>query len=121
MSLLAELAGEPQMPQWRHWMVGVEPIGRITLPVGARHVLGTEVFVQAISRERMLVLRRGGVGANLPIDRRGRLVLPTWFRGVTRSSGSVLVAARSAAIPTVVLAGTDLLEDLVSHVAAAAR
>ena len=114
MSLLAELAGEPQMPQWRHWIVGVEPIGRITLPVGARHVLGTEVFVQAISRERMLVLRRGGVGANLPIDRRGRLVLPTWFRGVTRSSGS-------AAIPTVVLAGTDLLEDLVSHVAAAAR
>ena len=50
MSLLAELAGEPQMPQWRHWIVGVEPIGRITLPVGARHVLGTEVFVQAISR-----------------------------------------------------------------------
>jgi DNA-binding transcriptional regulator/RsmH inhibitor MraZ len=79
------------------------------------------VLVQAVSRERILVLRAGGAGTNLPIDRRGRLVLPAWFRGVTRSSGSVLVSARSAAIPTVVLAGTGLLEDLVSHVAAKAQ
>jgi DNA-binding transcriptional regulator/RsmH inhibitor MraZ len=121
MSLLVELGSEPQVPQWRHWTVGVEPIGRITLPAGARHLLGTEVLVQAVSRERMLVLRRGGVGANLPIDRRGRLVLPAWFRGVTRSSGSVLVSGRSAPSPTVVLAGTGLLEDLVSHVAEEAR
>jgi hypothetical protein len=121
MSLLAELGSEPQVPQWRHWIVGMEPFGRITLPADVRHVLGTEVLVQAVSRERMLVLRRGGVGANLPIDRRGRQVLPAWFRGVTRLSGSVLVAARSAAIPTVVLAGHGLLEDLVSHVAAEAR
>ena len=82
MSLLAELGSEPRVPQWRHWIVGVEPIGRITLPAGARHVLGTEVLVQAVSRERMLGLRRVGVGASLPIDSRGRLVLPTWFRGV---------------------------------------
>ncbi len=40
---------------------------------------------------------------------------------MTRLSGSVLVSARSAAIPTVVLAGTGLLEDLVSHVAAEAQ
>jgi hypothetical protein len=121
MSLLAELGSEPQVPQWRHWIVYVEPIGRITLPAGARHLLGTEVLVQAVSRERMLVLSGAGVGASLPIDRRGRLVLPAWFRGVTRPSGSVLVAARSAPSPTVVLAGTGLLEDLVSHVAAEAR
>jgi DNA-binding transcriptional regulator/RsmH inhibitor MraZ len=121
MALLAELGSEPQMPQWRHWIVGVEPIGRITLPVGARHLLGTEVLVQAVSRERMLVLRRGGVGANLPIDRRGRLVLPAWFRGVTRPAGSALVTARSAPSPIVVLAGTGLLEDLVLHVVAEAR
>ena len=121
MSLLAELGSEPQMPQWRHWIVGVEPIGRITLPAGARHLLGTEVLVQVVSRERMLVLRTGGVGTNLPIDRRGRLVLPAWFRGTTRPSGSILVAARSATSPAVVLAGTGLLEDLVSHVAAVAQ
>ena len=121
MSLLAELSSEPRVPQWRYWIVGVEPIGRITLPAGARHLLGTAVFVRAVSRERMLVLRTCGVGASLPIDRRGRLVLPAWFRGATRPSGSVLVTARSAAIPTVVLAGTGLLEDLVSHVASEAR
>ena len=109
------------MPQWRHWIVGVEPIGRITLPAGTRHILGTEVLVQAVSRERMLVLSSADVGASLPIDRRGRLVLPAWFRGAARPSGSVLVSARSAAIPTVVLAGTGLLKDLVSHVAVEAR
>jgi hypothetical protein len=48
-------------------------------------------------------------------------VPPAWFRGATRPSGSVLVTARSAAIPTVVLARTGLLEDLVSHVASEAR
>jgi DNA-binding transcriptional regulator/RsmH inhibitor MraZ len=121
MALLAEFGSEPLVPQWRHWIVSVEPIGRIALPAGARHVLGTEALVQAVSRERMLVLRTGGVGTNLPIDRRGRLVLPAWFRGTTRPAGSVLVAARSAAIPTVVLAGTGLLEDLVSHVAGKAQ
>ncbi len=121
MSLLAELGSEQQVPQWRHWIVGVEPVGRITLPAGARHLLGTEVLVQAVSRERMLVLRTGGVGTKLPIDGRGRLVLPAWFRGTTRPSGTVLVSARSTAIPTVVLARTSLLEDLVSHVAADAR
>ena len=120
-TLLAEFGGEPQMPQWRHWIVGVEPIGRITLPAGARHLLGTDVLVQAVSRERMLVLRRGGAGTNLPIDRRGRWVLPAWFQGATRPSGSVLVAARSAPSPTVVLAGTGLLEDLVSQVAVEAQ
>ena len=51
MSLLAELSSEPPVPKWRHWIVRVEPIGRITLPAGARHVLGTEVLVQAVSRE----------------------------------------------------------------------
>jgi DNA-binding transcriptional regulator/RsmH inhibitor MraZ len=121
MSLLAELGSEPRVPQWRHWIVGVEPIGRITLPADARHLLGTEVLVQAVSRERMLVLRRAGVGASLPIDGRGRLILPAWLRGAARSSGSVLVSARSAAIPTVLLAGTGLLEDLASHVAADAQ
>jgi DNA-binding transcriptional regulator/RsmH inhibitor MraZ len=121
MSLLAELGSEPRVRQWRHWIVGVEPIGRITLPAGARYVLGTEVLVQVVSRDRMLVLRRGGVGANLPIDCRGRLVLPAWFRGATRPSGSVLVTARSVPSLAVVLAGTGLLEDLVSHVAEEAQ
>ena len=116
MSLLAELGSEQRVRQWQHWIVGVEPIGRITLPPGARQVLGSESSAQAVSRGGVLVLHRGGVGASLPIDGRGRLILPAWLRGAARSSGSVLVAARAASTPAVVLATTDLLEDLVSHV-----
>jgi len=121
MALLVEIGSEPPVPQWRHWIVSVEPIGRITLPGDARHLLGTEALVQAVSRERMLVLSSAGLGASLPIDRRGRLVLPAWFRVSARPSGSIVVSARSAAIPTVVLAGTGLLEDLVSHAAGKAQ
>ena len=121
LSLLCERDGGRHVPQWRHWVVGVEPTGRITLPPGARQVLGSESSAQAVSRGGMLVLHRGGVGASLPIDGRGRLILPAWLRGAARSSGSVLVAARAASTPAVVLATTDLLEDLVSHVAADAQ
>jgi hypothetical protein len=117
LSLLCERDGGRHVPQWRHWVVGVEPTGRITLPPGARRVLGSESSAQAVSRGGM-VLHRGGVGASLPIDGRGRLILPAWLRGAARSSGSVLVAARAACAPAVVLATTDLLEDLVSHVVA---
>jgi len=111
------LVGERRVPQWRHWIVGVEPIGRITLPADARQELGVEALVKAVSRDLMLVLRRGGVGASLPVDRRGRLVLPAWLRQMTQSSGSVLVAARSAATPTVVVSSAGVLDGLLDHIA----
>jgi len=117
LSLLRELDGERRVPQWRHWIVGVEPIGRITLPADARQELGVEALVKAVSRDLMLVLRRGGVGASLPVDRRGRLVLPAWLRQMTQSSGSVLVAARSAATPTVVVSSAGVLDGLLDHIA----
>ena len=120
LSLLCERDGGRHVPQWRHWVVGVEPTGRITLPPGARRVLGSESSAQAVSREGMLMLHHGGVGARLPIDRRGRLILPAWLRGTARLSNSVLVAARAVGLPAVVLAPTDILEDLVSHVVAEA-
>ena len=121
MSLLHEWDGHRPVPQWRHWVIGVESTGRITLPPGARGVLGSESSVQAISREGVLVLHHGGVGASLPIDRRGRLILPAWLRGRVRLSNSVLVGARAVGLPAVVLAPTDILEDLVSHVVAEAK
>ena len=62
------------------------------------------------------MLHHGGVGASLPIDRRGRLILPAWLRATARLSNSVLVAARAVGLPTVVLAPTDILEEPVSHV-----
>jgi len=98
---------------------GVETTGRITLRPHARRVLGSESSAQAVSGEGTLILHHGGVGVSLPIDRRGRLILPAWLRVAARLSGSVLVAARAVGLPAVVLTPTDILEDLVSHVAEA--
>jgi bifunctional DNA-binding transcriptional regulator/antitoxin component of YhaV-PrlF toxin-antitoxin module len=99
----------------------VEVVGRITLPDGARQVLGVDTVVRVVCRDLMLVLRRDGVGASVRIDRRGRLSIPAWLRQATQSSGSVLVAARSEATPTVVVAATGILDDLMDHVAAECR
>jgi DNA-binding transcriptional regulator/RsmH inhibitor MraZ len=95
----------------------VEPTGRITLPSGARQALGSGSCVQAVTREGMLVLHGRDEGASLAIDRRGRLILPAWLRTPAQSSGSVLVAARVAGTPAVVVAPTAALEGIVSHVA----
>ena len=119
MSLLREGEGDRPVPQWQHWVVAVEPTGRITLPSAARQALGSGSCVQAVTRESMLVLHRRDGGANLAIDRRGRLILPAWLRTPARSSGSVLVAARAVGTPAVVVAPTGVLEAIVSHVAEA--
>jgi DNA-binding transcriptional regulator/RsmH inhibitor MraZ len=79
-------------------------------------VLGTASFALAATLDAMLVLHDHGAGASLAIDGRGRLILPAWLRAASRSSGSVLVAARAATVPAVVLAPTDLLDNLMSHV-----
>lgn len=118
LSLLHELDAHRALPVWRHWIVGMEPNGRITLPPGARQAIGS--CAQAATRGGMLVLRHGGPGASLAIDRRGRLILPAWLRSAVRASGSVLVAARTLLTPAIVLVPTDILEDLVSEVVAEA-
>jgi hypothetical protein len=117
LSLLRDLDGHRPVTQWRHWVVRVEPTGRITLPPGARQVLGSGSCVQAVTREGMLVLHGRDEGASLAIDRRGRLILPASLRTPAQSSGSVLVAARAAGTPAVVVAPTAVLEGIVSHVA----
>jgi DNA-binding transcriptional regulator/RsmH inhibitor MraZ len=120
LSLLREWDGDRTAPQWRYQDVAVEQSGRITLPPEARHVLGTESFALAATRGGMLVLHDHGAGASLAIDGRGRLILPAWLRAASRSSGSVLVAARAAGLPAVVLAPADVLDGLLSHVVAEA-
>jgi hypothetical protein len=118
LSLLREREGDRPVSQWQHWIVAVEPTGRITLPSGARQVLGYGSYVQAVTREGMLVLHRRDGGASLAIDRRGRLILPAWLRTPARSSGSVLVATRAVGTPAVV-GPTGVLDAIVSHVAEA--
>ena len=117
MSLLREWEGNRPVPQWQHWIVAVESTGRIALPSAARQVLGSGSSVQAATREGMLVLHQRDGGASLAIDRRGRIILPAWLRTPARSSGSLLVAARAIDTPAVVVAPTDVLEGIVSHVA----
>jgi hypothetical protein len=118
MALLREIGSEAEATPWRHWIVALEQIGRVSLPPGARQILGvrgagSELSVGIACWCCITVVR----GASLPIDGRGRIVLPAWFRGSVRSSRSVLVAARSLAPAIVVLAPIGLLDDLVSHVA----
>jgi len=110
LSLLREWKGDRPVPQWQHWIVAVEPTGRITLPSGARQVLGSDCCAQAVTREGTLILHRQDGGASLAIDRRGRLILPAWLRIPARSSGSVLIAARAVDTPAVVVAPTGVLE-----------
>jgi bifunctional DNA-binding transcriptional regulator/antitoxin component of YhaV-PrlF toxin-antitoxin module len=117
LSLLQEWEGDRRVPQWQHWIVAVEPTGRITLPSAARRALGSGSCVQAATREGMLVLHQRDGGASLAIDRRGRIILPAWLRTPARSSRSVLVAARVVGTPAVVVAPTVVLEGIVSHVA----
>ena len=119
LSPLREWEGDRPVPKWQHWIIAVEPTGRITLPSGSRQVLGSGSCAQAVTREGTLVLHLRDGGASLAIDRRGRLILPAWLRTPARSSGSVLVAARAAGKPAVVVAPTDVLEGIVSHVAEA--
>jgi hypothetical protein len=117
MALLGDLDFELEQSTWQHWIVGVERIGRLCLPAGARRTLSNHGPVRAVSRDHIMVLRHSDLGASLPIDGRGRLFLPTWFRGTVRSSGAVLVAARSTESPAVVLAPTGILDLLLSRVA----
>ena len=42
LSLLQDCDGDRPTPQWRYQVVAVEQTGRIALPPGARHVLGTD-------------------------------------------------------------------------------
>ena len=64
----------------------------------------------------MLVLRAGGVGVPVRMDRRGRRALPAWLRRMTEPTGSVLVAARHPEPSVVVLAPTGVLDAYVDAV-----
>ncbi|MBI1843825.1 MAG: hypothetical protein HYR89_04345 [Actinobacteria bacterium] len=129
--MLRDLGDERHALRWRQWIVGVEPIGRVTLPVEARAVLGADGVdadgagadgvVRALCRDLTLVLRGGGAGASLAVDGRGRLFLSAWLRRATVSSGSVLVAFRCVGQPMVVLAATGVLDAMVDGVAGEGR
>jgi hypothetical protein len=115
---LRSLSGDPaDVPRWRHWVLGVDAIGRITLPPEARAVAAGRRTVRAASHESALVLRANGLGAATHLDRRGRLALPTWLRRLVRATGMVLVAARFPDASLVVVTPTSVLDAVIDGVA----
>lgn len=99
--------------RWRHWIVGVDCRGRITLPTDARLMLDEPMGLRAVSRELALLLRSDSVvGAEVRLDGRGRLMLPAWLRRLTDSSRAVLVAARWPDVSLVVISPVSALDAL---------
>jgi len=103
------------VPRWRYAVVGCDEAGRIRLPAEIRPPLTGRI--RGLSRGPALVLRPEGVGAELRVDRRGRLALPLWLRCLGSSSETVLVAWPVAAADRVVVAPTNVLDPLVEALA----
>jgi bifunctional DNA-binding transcriptional regulator/antitoxin component of YhaV-PrlF toxin-antitoxin module len=90
LAALSDASSEP--PRWWHWIAGLDGTGRLTLPVEARRLAGDLGLVRVSSHADAVVLRREGIGAAMPVDRRGRVLLPDWFRRRV-DAGPVFVAA----------------------------
>ena len=107
---------------WWHWIVGVDPAGRVLLPADACRVLGAWGTVGAVMRGRMLVLR-DGEGAEVHADRRGRVILPAWLRsacgwGDGAGDAAVIVAVRRPPAGDVaVIAPVNVLDAVVGDLA----
>jgi len=99
--------------RWRHGIVGVDDLGRITLPADFRTGLDVPDPFRAVSRENALRLRRGPDGTVIHVDRRGRLVLPMWLRRLADPSRSVFIAARWPEVSCLVVMPTSSLDALV--------
>jgi hypothetical protein len=87
----------------------IDPAGRIRLSPAARAALcvgvGTTAEVSGICHRVALVL--GADGASLPVDARGRLLLPEWLR---HAAPAVLVGTRAGVSPPVVIAPSTVLD-----------
>ena len=106
---LPELGCDPPEPRWRWAVVRVELTSRIVLPADAREVLGTAVAVRGWCNRVALVITPDGPGAEVAIDGRGRLRLPTWLRDGEHAAGGVLVGTRNDPA-AVVVAPTGVLD-----------
>ena len=89
--------GDPPVPQprWWHWVLTVDPAGRLTLPAKARLLFTGLDAVRLWSTGTNVVLRHEGAGALTPVDRRGRVLMPAWLRRCAADEAVVVfVAAR---------------------------
>jgi DNA-binding transcriptional regulator/RsmH inhibitor MraZ len=113
LGLVASLSEAPELSpgRWWHCVTGLDYKGRLTLPAEARQLADRASVVRVSSRGSAVVLRREGVGAVTPVDRRGRLLLPGWLRReAARDGGIVFVAARRPDASVVVVSPVDGLD-----------
>lgn len=118
LDLLRQLnAAVPDAVRWRHWIVGVDSIGRITLPVEVRLAGEPQRSVRVVSRGLALIVRQEGLGALRQLDQRGRLTLPAWLRRAVGPAGVVLVSASVPEVSMVAVTPTGLLDAVIDRLA----
>jgi hypothetical protein len=118
LAALRAWSASPPEPGWWHWVVGVDPTGRVTLPANAWAVLDAWGSVGAVMRGRALVLR-DGEGAEVHADRRGRVTLPAWLRSACGPGDAAVIVAvrRPPAGDVAVIAPVNVLDALVGDLA----
>ena len=118
LAALRAWSASPPTADWWHWVVGVDPTGRVRLPADAWSVLGAWGSVGAVMRGRALVLR-DGEGAEVHADRRGRVTLPAWLRSACGSGDAAVIVAvrRPPAGDVAVIAPVNVLDALVGDLA----
>jgi DNA-binding transcriptional regulator/RsmH inhibitor MraZ len=107
--------------RWRHWIVGIDDLGRVTLPAPVRDAVPATEAVRATSRGNSLLLRRGAEGAAIHVDSRGRVVVPAWLRRLSEPARSVLLAAECPDMALVVLTPSTAIDDLVEDLVGETR
>ena len=92
-------------------MVALESSGRLLLPGEARIALnsqaGVSVEVSGVCHRDTFIVRGGGNGRRLTIDRRGRLYVPAWVR---RGDIASLIVGTRNVDQTVVIIATSVLD-----------
>jgi hypothetical protein len=118
LAALRAWSAPPSASGWWHWVVGVDPAGRVLLPADAWGVLGAWGSVGAVMRGRALVLR-DGEGAEVHADRRGRVILPAWLRSACGPGDAAVIVAvrRPPAGDVAVIAPVNVLDALVGDLA----
>lgn len=106
-------AAVPEVVRWRHWIAGVDAVGRVRLPAAVRPGADDPPELAAVSRDRVLVLRRHGRGSVRRIDRRGRVTLPVWLRCLVGPAGAVVISASVPDAATVVVTPAVVLDAVV--------
>lgn len=108
----------PEAVRWRHWIAGVDAVGRVRLPAEVRPAADDPPELAAVSGDRVVLLRRHGRGSVRRIDRRGRVTLPVWLRRLVGPDGAVLISASVPDAATVVVTRAAVLDAVVDGLAA---